>query len=102
MNKLRENDEVIVIAGKQKGKSGKVKKINWKTSKVLLDGVNLVKKTIKPTQENPNGGIVDIEVPVHISNVMVKSPKTGKPTRVSIQNKDGKNIRVAKSCGTPL
>jgi large subunit ribosomal protein L24 len=91
-----------VIAGKDKGKSGKIKKINLKTSKVLVDGVNMVKKTVKPTQENPNGGIAEMEAPVHISNVMVKSPKSGKPTRVKIEIKDGKKSRIAKECGSVL
>lgn len=102
MQKLKLNDEVVITAGKDKGKKGKVTNINWKTNKVTVEGVNMVKKAIRPTQENPNGGIIDLEKPVNISNVMVASPKTGAPTRVRIENKDGKKVRVAIKCGSVL
>ncbi|MFT6068600.1 MAG: large subunit ribosomal protein L24 [Bacteriovoracaceae bacterium] len=102
MEKLRVNDEVIMLAGKDKGKTGTVSQIFRKQDKVLIGGVNIAKKAIKPSQENPAGGITEKEMPVHISNVAVLSPKTKKPTRVKIVNKDGKNIRVAVSCGTEL
>lgn len=102
MQKLKLNDEVMVIAGKERGKVGKVKKLNFKKSRVIVAGLNLVKKTLKPTQENPNGGIVDIESSLHLSNVMVVSPKTKKPTRVRINLKDGKRVRVAVSCGSEI
>ncbi len=102
MEKLRVNDEVIMLAGKDKGKTGTVSQIFRKQDKVLIGGVNIAKKAIKPSQENPAGGITEKEMPVHISNVAVLSPKTKKPTRVKIVNKDGKNIRVAGSCGTEL
>ncbi len=102
MQKLKVNDEVLVVAGKEKGKSGKIKKINFKKDRVVVAGINLVKKTIKPTQDNPNGGIVDIEASLHRSNVMVVSPKTKKPTRVKIQVVDGKKARVAVTCGSVL
>ncbi len=102
MQKLKVNDEVIVVAGKDKGKTGKVAKINFKKNTVLVAGVNLVKKAIKPTQENPTGGIVDVEKALHISNVALVSPKTNKATRVRIEEKDGKKVRVAVACGTEL
>jgi len=102
MQKIKLNDEVIVVAGKNKGKVGKVKKLNLEKSKVVVESVNLVKKMIKPTQENPQGGIIDIEAPLHISNVAVISPKTNKATRVRIEEKDGKKVRVAVSCGSVL
>lgn len=102
MQKLKVNDEVIVLAGKDKGKTGTVEKINFKKKRVHVKGVNVMKKAVKPTQENPAGGIVDVEIPVHISNVAVKSPKTGKATRVAIEVKDGKKVRVAKACGSVL
>ena len=100
MQKLKVNDEVVVLAGKDKSKTGKVKKINFKKKTVIVEGVNVVKKSMKPTQENPSGGFVDLESSLHISNVAVVSPKTGKATRVRIENKDGKNVRVAVSCGS--
>jgi large subunit ribosomal protein L24 len=102
MQKLKVNDEVIVLAGKDAGKKGKVKKINFKSNKVVVDGVNVVKKSVRPTQENPNGGFADLEKGIHMSNVAVVSPKTGGPTRVRIENKDGKKVRVATKCGSEL
>lgn len=97
MQKLKLNDNVVILAGKDKGKSGKIKNINWKTNRVLVEGINMVKKAMKPTQQNPQGGLVDLEKAVHISNVAVADPKSGKPTRVKVQVKNGKNIRVTKS-----
>ncbi|WP_419173423.1 50S ribosomal protein L24 [Halobacteriovorax sp.] len=102
MQKLKVNDNVVILTGKDRGKTGVVGKINFKTKVVYVDGVNLVKKAIKPTQENPAGGIVDIAAPLHISNVAVVSPKTKKATRVRIEEKDGKKVRVAVSCGSVL
>ena len=102
MHKLRINDEVIVLAGKNKGRTGVLTNINTKKNIVTVKGVNLVKKAFKPTQENPNGGISEIEAPLNRSNVAVVSPKTKKATRVRIENKDGKNVRVAVACGSVL
>lgn len=102
MQKLKVNDEVVVLAGKSKGRTGTVQKINWKKDTVLVSGVNMVKKTIKASQENPEGGIIDIEAPLHISNVAVVSPKTKKATRVRIEVKDGKKVRVATACGSVI
>lgn len=102
MQKLKLNDEVIILAGKNKGKKGNVKSINSKKSTVLVDGVNMVKKAMKPSEENPSGGFSEIEKPIHVSNVALISPKTGKGTRVRIENKDGKKIRVAVACGSEL
>ena len=100
MQKLKLNDEVVVLAGRSKGKTGKVLKIN--KDKVLVSGVNVVKKSMKPTQENPAGGFIDMETPVHRSNVALVSPKTKKATRVRIEDKNGKKVRVAVACGTEL
>ena len=84
MQKIRLNDEVVVLTGKDRGKQGKVMSLNFKTKMVLVEGVNMVKKAMKPTQENPAGGIASVEKPVHISNVAVMSPKTKKATRVTL------------------
>ncbi|MGB0452326.1 MAG: 50S ribosomal protein L24 [Bacteriovoracaceae bacterium] len=100
MQKLKLNDEVVVIAGKDKGKSGNVLRLG--KDRVIVSGVNVKRKSIKPTQENPDGGFVDVETALHISNVAVKSPKDGKPTRVKVVRKDNKNVRVAVRCGTEL
>lgn len=102
MQKLKVNDEVVVLAGKDKSKKGKVKSINFKRKTVLVEGLNMVKKSMKPTQENPSGGFADMEKGIHISNVAVVSPKTGKATRVRIEEKDGKKVRVAAKCGSVL
>jgi large subunit ribosomal protein L24 len=95
MQKLKVNDTVQVLAGKDKGKNGKVKSINFKTNRVLVEGVNVVKKAMKPNQANQQGGIVDLEKAIHISNVALLDPKTGKPTRVAIKKVGDKNVRVA-------
>ncbi len=87
MQKLKLNDEVIVLAGKDAGKKGKVKNINLKKNTVIVEGVNVFKKAVRPTQENPNGGFADLEKGINISNVAVVSPKTGGPTRVRIETK---------------
>lgn len=102
MQKLKVNDEVVVVAGKDKGKTGKLSKINTKTSKVLVEGVNVMKKALRPSQENPQGGFAEVERPIHISNIQVVSPKTKRGTRVRIEEKDGKKVRVAVACGSVL
>jgi large subunit ribosomal protein L24 len=102
MQKLKINDEVIVIAGKDKGKKGKLTNLNFKRKTAIVEGVNLVKKSMKPTQENPNGGFADLEKGIHLSNIAVVSPKTGAATRVKIEEKDGKKTRVATKCGSVL
>jgi len=102
MQKLKINDEVIVLAGKDKNKTGTVLKINQKKNVVIVKGINMVKKAVKPTQENPTGGIFDKEQAIHISNVGLISPKTKKATRVRIETKDGKRVRVATKCGSLL
>ncbi len=95
MQKLKVNDTVQVLAGKDKGKNGKVKSINFKTNRVVVEGVNVVKKAMKPNQANQQGGIVDLEKAIHISNVALMDPKSGKPTRVAIKKVGDKNVRVA-------
>ncbi len=102
MQKLKINDEVIVVAGKDKGKKGKLTNLNFKRKTAIVEGVNLVKKSMKPTQENPNGGFADMEKGIHLSNIAVVSPKTGAATRVRIEEKDGKKTRVAVKCGSVL
>lgn len=102
MQKIKVNDEVVVIAGKDKGKTGKVRKLNLKKNVALVEGVNMVKKTLKPTQENPSGGIVEKESPVHMSNIALISPKTKKATRVRIEEHDGKKVRIAVACGSVI
>lgn len=102
MQKIKVNDEVVIIAGKDKGKKGNVKSINFKRKTAIIPGVNLVKKAVKPTQESPNGGFSDLEIGINLSNIAVVSPKTGNATRVRIEVKDGKKVRIATKCGSEL
>src|SRR6478609_882946 len=83
-NKLhvKKDDNVIVITGKDKGKKGRVIAAYPRENRVLVEGVNMVKKHAKPTQQNPQGGILDQEAPIHVSNVMLVDPKSGKPSRI--------------------
>lgn len=97
--KVKANDTVIVIAGKDKGKQGRVKQALPKADKVVVEGVNIVKKHQRPTQMNPQGGIIEVEAPIHVSNVQIVDPKTGEATRVGYQEQDGKRVRVAKKSG---
>ena len=100
MNKFRVGDLVIVIAGKDKGKTGKI--TQFISGKVLVEGCNLAKKSVKADQNNPNGGFVTKEMPLNISNVMQYSQEKNKRSRVSIVRKDGKNTRSLKACGTEI
>jgi large subunit ribosomal protein L24 len=103
MQKLKLNDEVKVISGQDKGKTGSIVKIDLKKNLVTVKGVNLKKKAIRPSQEAPNGGHLEIERPLAWSKVSLVSPKTSKPSRVKIStNKEGKKVRVLVKCGTVL
>lgn len=96
MNKLRKEDEVIVIAGKDKGKRGKILQV-LDNGKVLVSGVNVVKRHTKPNPyANKPGGIVEKEAPIQISNVAIFNAETGKADRVGIREEDGKNVRFYK------
>ena len=98
---LKVGDKVIVIAGKDKGKEGKI--IAKKGEKVFVEGVNMVKKHVKPNGQNEKGGIFDKEAAIHVSNVMIIDPKTKKRTRIAKQiNKDGKKVRVSSKSKNEL
>lgn len=96
--KIKKGDQVIVITGRDKGKTGEVLKSMPKDSKVLVQGVNLVKRHQKPTQENA-GGIISKEAPIHVSNVALIDPKSGKATRVGFKIVNDQKVRVAKRSG---
>ncbi len=96
--RLRKGDEVIVISGKDKGKKGKIARLFVEEGKVIVEGVNLVKRHLRPNAKNPQGGILEKEAPIFASKVMPIDPKTGKGTRVRMgKDEKGKKIRVAKS-----
>jgi large subunit ribosomal protein L24 len=97
--KIRKGDTVVVLSGKDKGKTGEVIRSMPKDNKVLVSGVNVAARHRKPTQTNPQGGIERKEAPLHVSNVAVADPKTGKPTRVRFEERDGKKVRVAAKSG---
>ena len=93
--KLKTGDKVVVVAGSNKGKEGKIAKIL--DSKVIVEGVNIVKKHLKPKNNNGTGEIVEVEAPIHASNVMLVDPKTKKPTKVRVEkDSKGKKIRISK------
>ncbi len=95
MRKLKTGDKVVVVSGSNKGKEGKILKVL--DEKVLVEGVNIVKKHLKPKNNNGNGEIVETEAPIHKSNVMLVDPKTKKPTKVRIETDNkGKKVRISK------
>ena len=97
--KIKKGDKVIVITGKDKGKTGEVTKVLVQENKVIVSGINIAKRHTKPSQESA-GGIISEEMPIHISNVAYVDPKTNKPTRLGIKmDKDGHKVRVAKKSG---
>jgi large subunit ribosomal protein L24 len=96
MQRLRKNDEVVVISGNHKGKRGKVLRVNAERNTVVVEGVHKIKRHVKSQPQRP-GGIIEVEAPIHASNVMPVDPQTGKPTRVKFKTEDGTKARVAKS-----
>jgi len=103
--RIRTDDEVIVISGKDRGKKGKVLRVDPKKERVFVEGLNIVKRHQRPQQTAGGqraGGVIEREGPIHISNVMLVDPKDGKPTRVGVEVVDGKRLRVAKRSGQRL
>ena len=100
---IKKGDTVCVIAGDNKGQQGKVLKVEVSKQRAIVEGVNLVKKATKPNAQNPQGGIVEQEAPIHISNLQVLDPKSGKPTRVGRKaGENGKLVRYAKKSGEEI
>lgn len=99
---IRKSDTVIVLAGEDKGKKGKVLKVLVEKQRAIVEGINMVSKNTKPSAKNPQGGIIKQEAPIHISNLSLIDPKSGKATRVSVK-KEGKNVvRIAKKSGEEI
>ncbi|MCG8566878.1 MAG: 50S ribosomal protein L24 [Desulfobacterales bacterium] len=97
--RIKKDDKVKVLTGKDKGKIGKVLKVNKKTNRVVVENINVVKVHQRPTQANPQGGIVEKAMPVNVSNLMIMCNSCVKPTRVGIkQLEDGKRVRICKKC----
>ena len=103
MNKIRKGDEVVVIAGKDKGTRGRVLRVLPAAKRILIEGVNVVTKHVKPTRQNQRGGIERREAPIHISNVMIADPQSGEPTRIRINTLEGgRKVRVAVKSGEQI
>lgn len=100
--KIKTGDNVIVLSGKDKGKTGKVLRADVKGAKVVVEGVNVATKHQAPRKQGEEGGIVKIETPIYASKVQVVCPKCGKATRVGVKIENGKNVRVCKKCGAEL
>jgi large subunit ribosomal protein L24 len=100
--KIKKGDRVVVLSGKDKGKHGEVTKSMPKDGKVVVSGVNIITRHRKPSQANPQGGLERVEAPMAVSKVAVEDPKTGKPTRVRFETRDGKKVRVAARSGETI
>ena len=102
--RIRTDDEVIVISGKDKGKSGKVLRVEPQTGRVYVEGLNMVKRHQRPVPGRPNlqVGVIEKEGPIHVSNVAIVDPKDKKPTRIGVRREDGKRMRVTKRSGAEL
>ena len=99
---IKKDDTVIVLSGSSKGNSGKVLKVLVDENRAIIEGLNMVSKSTKPSAKNPQGGIVKQEAPIHISNLSLIDPKSGKPTRIAIK-REGKNVtRIAKKSGKEI
>ena len=98
-SKIRKGDTVVVLSGKDKGKTGEVIRSMPKDMKVLVAGVNVSARHRKPTQTNPQGGIERKEAPLHVSKVAIADPKSGKPSRVRFEERNGKKVRIAAKSG---
>ena len=102
MAKIKKGDTVVILSGKDKGREGQVVKSLPKDGKVVVAGVNMISRHTKPSQADPEGGVKRREAPIHVSNVAIKDPKTGKPARVGFEARDGKKVRVLKGSGEVL
>ncbi len=102
MTRIRKGDEVIVVAGADKGRTGRVLNVDRKKDRVLVEGVNMKWKHVRPSQENPQGGRIQREYPMNPSNIAFLDPESGKGTRLGIAIEGGKKVRVARPSGKPV
>ena len=104
--RIKTNDQVVVISGKDRGKQGKVLRVDLKNERVYVEGLNMIKRHQKAQQTGPTsqqqGGVIEREAPIHVSNVALLDPKDGKPTRVGVEIVDGKRFRIARRSGTRI
>ena len=99
---IKKGDKVVVIAGKDKGKVGTVLEVLRKEDRVVVEGVNIIKKHVKNSQDAPQGGRVEKEAAIHVSNVALQDPETGKPTRVGFSGEGKDKVRIAKKSGKEI
>lgn len=99
---IKKGDKVKVLAGKDKGAEGIVLAAHPESQRVTVEKVNLIKKAMRPTQANPEGGIATMEAPIHVSNVMLICPSCKEPSRVNVKREEGKKVRVCKKCGADI
>ena len=100
---IKKGDTVIVNAGDDRGKQGRVVRVLVSKNKAVVEGVNVVSKSTKPSAKHPQGGIVKMEAPIHVSNLQLLDPKSGKPTRVGYKvNEEGKKVRISKKSGEEI
>jgi large subunit ribosomal protein L24 len=99
---IKKGDKVIVLSGRDKGKTGLVERVSHKTATLLVEGVNIVKKHVKPSQKNPSGGIAEVVKPMPAGKVQLVCPNCGKPTRISFTVTAKTKTRVCKKCGKPI
>ncbi len=101
--RLKTGDEVKVISGKHKGQSGTILSVDRKKNRVFISKVNVIRKALRPTQDNPQGGYREQEASINASNVMIIDPKTGEPTRIGMQFlEDGRKVRISRKSGARL
>lgn len=101
--KIKRGDTVIVLAGKDKGRSGRVLKVMPAENRVVVEGVNMARKHVKPSMADPQGGVKSVEAPLHVSNVAMRDPKTGEATRVGFKVlENGEKVRIAKRSGVQI
>jgi large subunit ribosomal protein L24 len=101
--KVRRDDQVVVISGKDRGKTGRILRVDPKNDRVFVEGLNIVKRHTKPRPGSTDpGGIVESEGPIHVSNVMLLDPQDNKPTRVGVLREDGKRVRVGRKTGNKI
>lgn len=93
---IKKGDTVVVLAGEDRGKTGRVLTVDAAKNRAIVEGVNFVTKATKPTAQHPQGGLIKKEAPIHISNLNLADPKSGKPTRIALRRENGKTIRISK------